>query len=363
MSKLLINEHPLLVLPTLAVAIGLNEAIILQQVHYWLDSRTNNNFKEGKHWVYNTYSQWQEQFPFLSEVTIRRSIKSLESQGLLVSKNFNSNSFNKVKWYTINYGKLEELEDKLNKKSSINISDGAKRSYRSDQIDHIDSSIRSEDMINSNISNIEETKTTTEITTNTFLEQRRNIDDQMIDIWNEIVEKGNEVELSVYISKKLLNCYNKFLDKSLEKWHEFCQTIENNKFLNGEAGNFKATLLWSLEPKNTIKILEGYYRNDSKKNTKTNKEISIIDLKQEILGLEVPEFWKKVKESLLEEFGKETYVSWFRNLSFVKFEDGVLEIVAPSKFIAKELESLYRHRIEKICNKWNGKVKKIKIEY
>ena len=35
MSKLLINEHPLQVLPSLATKIGLNEAIVLQQIHYW----------------------------------------------------------------------------------------------------------------------------------------------------------------------------------------------------------------------------------------------------------------------------------------------------------------------------------------
>ena len=36
-SPLLINEHPLMVLPSLATAVGLNQAIVLQQVHYWLD--------------------------------------------------------------------------------------------------------------------------------------------------------------------------------------------------------------------------------------------------------------------------------------------------------------------------------------
>jgi len=39
MSKLLIDEYPLQVLPSLAVIYGLNEAIILQQVHYWIKDR------------------------------------------------------------------------------------------------------------------------------------------------------------------------------------------------------------------------------------------------------------------------------------------------------------------------------------
>lgn len=35
-SKLLIDEEPLQVLPGLAAVIGLNEALVVQQLHYWL---------------------------------------------------------------------------------------------------------------------------------------------------------------------------------------------------------------------------------------------------------------------------------------------------------------------------------------
>ena len=91
MSKLIINEHPLLVLPSLAAAIGLNEAIILQQVHYWIDPRINKNYINNVHWVYNTYAQWAKQFPFWSEITIRRTIKDLEKRNLLISADLNTN--------------------------------------------------------------------------------------------------------------------------------------------------------------------------------------------------------------------------------------------------------------------------------
>ena len=74
MTRLLINESPLMILPTLAKHIGLNEAIILQQIHYWLDARINNNIRRDVRWVYNSYSKWLEQFPFWSEKTIKRII-------------------------------------------------------------------------------------------------------------------------------------------------------------------------------------------------------------------------------------------------------------------------------------------------
>lgn len=99
MSKLIESERPLLILPELAAQIGLNEAIVLQQIYYW--TRKNKHVIEGKSWVYNTYENWQEQFPFWSVATITRTLKSLEKQGLIQTGNFNTMPFDKTKWYTV----------------------------------------------------------------------------------------------------------------------------------------------------------------------------------------------------------------------------------------------------------------------
>ena len=50
--SLLLNENPLIVMPTLAAHIGLNEAIILQQVHYWL--LKSDKLEYGRKWTYNS---------------------------------------------------------------------------------------------------------------------------------------------------------------------------------------------------------------------------------------------------------------------------------------------------------------------
>ena len=48
LSNQLIDDYPILVLPKLAEKIGLNEAIILQQIHYWLkDSKHKYDNKIG----------------------------------------------------------------------------------------------------------------------------------------------------------------------------------------------------------------------------------------------------------------------------------------------------------------------------
>lgn len=109
MSDLLINEPPLQVLPSLACAVGLNEALILQQFHYWLQH--SNNIKDGHKWIYNSYQEWHKQFPFWkSKNTLISAIKHLEDMGILVSGNYNKAKFDKTKWYRINYEKLQLLE-------------------------------------------------------------------------------------------------------------------------------------------------------------------------------------------------------------------------------------------------------------
>lgn len=104
MSRLLIDEPPLQVLPSLAREIGLNEAIMLQQIHYWL-LKSGNEF-EGAKWFYKTLEDWQTEFPFWSAMTIRRTLGSLEKQKIIKIGNFNKKKFDKTKWFTIDYQRV-----------------------------------------------------------------------------------------------------------------------------------------------------------------------------------------------------------------------------------------------------------------
>ena len=114
-SKLLIDDYPIQVLPTLAKEIGLNEAIVLQQMHYWLNMSKHNY--DDKKWIYNSYTKWVLQFPFWSESTVKRAIGSLEKQNLLYIGNYNKAGFDKTKWYSINY---EELNKRVTRPSGQN---------------------------------------------------------------------------------------------------------------------------------------------------------------------------------------------------------------------------------------------------
>ncbi|MED4922929.1 DnaD domain protein [Anoxybacillus geothermalis] len=135
MATLLLDDQPLVILRQLAVAIGLNESIVVQQLHYWLEK--SENVHDGYKWVYNTYEDWREQFPFWSESTIRRIITKLEKIGIIVSANFNRSKIDKTKWYRIDYDKLAEFTQPSNQDEQTTVQDDTSTAQNEQTTDEI----------------------------------------------------------------------------------------------------------------------------------------------------------------------------------------------------------------------------------
>ena len=74
MATLLMDEYPLMVSPWLAKEIGLNEAIFLQQLRFWESKNMGRVDEDGRRWIYNSIPAWLQQFPFLSERTLKRVV-------------------------------------------------------------------------------------------------------------------------------------------------------------------------------------------------------------------------------------------------------------------------------------------------
>lgn len=111
--SLLFAERPLVINTQLAMKIGLNEAIVLQQLHYWLRDTNSGMECDGVRWIYNTTEQWLEQFPFWSESTLKRAFASLKTLGLLRCEKLNKSKRDMTNFYTINYGSELLDGDKL----------------------------------------------------------------------------------------------------------------------------------------------------------------------------------------------------------------------------------------------------------
>ena len=113
MSKLF-DIHPLVVDKDIATTLGLNEAIILQQVHYWIEinKKHKRNCHKGRYWTYNTIEEWQEEFPFWSTSTVKRIFKRLRDRKIIIVDNFNTYQMDRTLWYTIDYEELEKIMEK-----------------------------------------------------------------------------------------------------------------------------------------------------------------------------------------------------------------------------------------------------------
>ena len=113
MSNLLFDEPPQMFQPRLAAAFNdVNEAIVLQQIHYWL--KRTSNVRDGRKWVYNSMANWQKQFYWIkSRSTLTKIFKDLVNRGLLIEANYNKAKFDRTKWYTIDYDAFHEFEQAL----------------------------------------------------------------------------------------------------------------------------------------------------------------------------------------------------------------------------------------------------------
>lgn len=124
-SKWLVNKHKIIMVNRdLATRIGMNEAIVLEQLHYWLGRDDVGVWYQGEKYIYNTYKEWREgkkdengkliqepNFPFWSEKTIQRTFLKLEEMGLVISINLGKSAWDQKKYYRIDYEKLELLDD------------------------------------------------------------------------------------------------------------------------------------------------------------------------------------------------------------------------------------------------------------
>ena len=121
--SLLMPSRPIVINPDLAYSIGLNEAIALQQVNYWLKETTSGLERDGVRWIYNTNEQWLEQFPFWSESTLKRTFTRLKNLGVLKVEQLNKSQRDMTNYYTINYESelLDEVKVTKSKSSKCTL--------------------------------------------------------------------------------------------------------------------------------------------------------------------------------------------------------------------------------------------------
>lgn len=113
-NQLLINDRPLVVLPALVQLVGLERALILQQVHFLCSLPEGGTVIGGRKYTYQTYEEWRDKyFPFWGTANLRKHITELQNEGYLIAIKPLAPKGNHTKFYRVN---VELLRDSLPKK-------------------------------------------------------------------------------------------------------------------------------------------------------------------------------------------------------------------------------------------------------
>lgn len=87
-----------------AVKYGVEKAVILQNMRFWLDKNKANgtNLHDGYYWTYNSAEAFYKLLPyFKSAKVIQRLLKSMVAEGLLLAGNYNKKGYDRTKWYSM----------------------------------------------------------------------------------------------------------------------------------------------------------------------------------------------------------------------------------------------------------------------
>lgn len=90
---------------SIAAALGRCAALVLQQLHYWLQK--SKHTADGLKWIYNTLPQWAEQLGY-SVSHLKRVFARLQQLGFIRIEKRQSIQWKQINWYAIDYDRLEK---------------------------------------------------------------------------------------------------------------------------------------------------------------------------------------------------------------------------------------------------------------
>lgn len=242
----------------LAIRVGERRAIILSNIHYWIEKNkaNGNNFKEGRYWTYNSAKAFKEIFPYLSERQIEYSLKELEKDNFLIIGNFNKAKYDRTNWYSLGDNAIPFFYVSNSAYTAIS---------------------QNCDMDGTNLSNGIHNSVTPipDINTDKIPDTKHyGISDsetqKIEEIWNSIIGTPNIRPLKKGSSRmKALNA--RFKDYGFEGLLEMLCKVRDSHFLTGNnPKNWTANFDWVLNPNNFLKIIEDTYINKEVNHERSN---------------------------------------------------------------------------------------------
>lgn len=124
-NKLLINQPPIMYQPMLAASIGLREAILVQQIHFWARTNQevgNRNYFRDEHWWAVALSEWWQNrlaFPASTFWRVLRALRDREDP--LIFSFRESDGRGNPLWLRVNYNALNDIAELMNSEPSVSL--------------------------------------------------------------------------------------------------------------------------------------------------------------------------------------------------------------------------------------------------
>ena len=105
-------------------------ALILQQLHYWMEKEGVGVKIGNAKYIYNTFKDWvSQQFTFLTEWKFRKGMKILRSLSIVDVIRYKAPQWNQTNYYSLNYERLREWAEA----ESIEIAEMCNNSSQGDE--------------------------------------------------------------------------------------------------------------------------------------------------------------------------------------------------------------------------------------
>lgn len=82
---------------------GVNCAIILQNIDYWIKKNEANDkhYHDGCYWTYSSATAFEKLFPYMTQRQIRYALKKLRDSGIIITANYSDKQYDHTLWYAI----------------------------------------------------------------------------------------------------------------------------------------------------------------------------------------------------------------------------------------------------------------------
>ncbi|WP_417274781.1 hypothetical protein [Celeribacter halophilus] len=90
--------------PQVAKIVGLNAAVVFQNITFWCERNAikGRNVYDGNAWTYNSITDFEKLFEYLTAKQIRTALDKLTEANLLICANYNEDARDRTKWYALN---------------------------------------------------------------------------------------------------------------------------------------------------------------------------------------------------------------------------------------------------------------------